>query len=309
VKAWDYLAPYVEPALTLGSAMAADIPAGLAGMAGMMFEGDDAEAATRRIEDIRDRLTYLPRSQGGVENLSTVADTIETGMEKVGDAAEWATGERQPFKSVGDWINREYGPAAAAAAFTAPEAVSSAVGFRLGQLARARRAAQRASQGATAGIPADIPRLPHAQDVRGVHFGNVEGLAELDPAMYGTGLRGAEASRLADAPDVKPRVHFYLDDRTRGERGTGPYRYEADLKNVYDLSADPLGIRAKYREQFTTPQDARINPGRIDWPSVMNETERFLRGQGYGGYMTPQGNMPAAVMFGSVPVRPAPIAR
>ena len=301
---WDMLAPYVEPALTVGTGMAADIPAGLAGMAGLAFEGDTPEQAAARIEAIRDQLTYLPRSEGGVENLGKVGEGIEWATNKAEDAAQWATGSRSPFKDIGSAVNREYGPAAATALFMAPEAVSSALGFRAGQMARAAR---RGAQVPATPISDGIPRLPHAQSVRGVHFGNVGGLNELDPGMYGTGARGVEATRLAQAPDIRHRVHFYLDDRAKGERGTGPHRYEANLENVYDLSADPAGIRAKMRERFTTPQDSMINPGMIDWESVMNETERALREQGYGGYITPQGAMPAAVMFGNVPVRPAPL--
>jgi hypothetical protein len=301
---WDMLAPYVEPALTIGTGMAADIPAGLAGMAGLAFEGDTPEQAAARVEGIRDQFTYLPRSERGIENLQNVGEGLEWVSNKAGDVAEKVTGKREPFAAVADWVNQQYGPAAAAAMFTAPEAVSSAIGFRAGQMARAAR---RGAQAAPQGLPDGIPRLPHAQTVRGVHFGNVGGLNELDPGMYGKGAKGVEATRLAQAEDIRPRVHFYLDDRKKGERGTGPHRYEADLQNVYDLSADPAGIRSRIRAKYTNPADARINPGMIDWDSVMNETERALREQGYGGYMTPQGAMPAAVMFGNVPVRPAPL--
>ena len=303
---WDMLAPYVEPALTVGSSMAADIPAGLAGMAGLMFEGDTPEQAAARVESIGDQFTYLPRSQGGIENLQKVGEGLEWVSEKASDVAQDLTGSREPFKDIGSSINSRFGPGAATAAFIAPEAISSLAGFRAGQMARAAR---RGAHGA-AGAPADgIPRLPHAQTVEGVHFGNAPGLAELDPGRYGTGARGAEASRLAAAPDIRQRVHFYLDDRAKGERGTGPHRYKATLQNVYDLSADPAGIRAQMRARFTNPQDAMINPGMVDWDSVMNETERALRQQGYAGYMTPQGQMPAAVMFDRVPVQPAPLGR
>lgn len=309
MSAWARLAPYVEPALTLGSAMAAEVPAGLAGLAGLLFEGDDPERAAKRIEAIRDQLTYLPRSEGGIENLSSVAG----GLEKVGDYAgqglEAVTGHQTPFADAAGWVNQRFGPEAATALFTAPEAVSSALGFRAGQAARAARRGARAARAALPAIAEDIPRLPHAQAVRGVHFGNAPDLTELDPERYGSGLKGAEASRLADAPDIRPRSYFYLDDRAKGERGTGPYRYQAELKDLYDLTADPLGIRKSMREQFTAPQDARINPGMIDWAAVQNETERRIRELGYQGYMTPGGQLPAAVMFGRTPVSPYPVPR
>jgi hypothetical protein len=312
VSAWSRLAPYVEPALTLGTGMAAEVPAGLAGLAGLLFEGDDPEKAAKRIEAIREQLTYLPRSEGGMANLEAVAGGIESAIGKVEDAAQWATGERQPFEAMASWVNKRAGPEAATALYAAPEAIGSALGFRAGQMARSARRAGREARRASQDLPAiaaDIPRLPHAQTARGVHFGREPGLTELDPEKYGTGLKGAEASRLEDAPDIRPRSYFYLDDREKGERGTGPYRYQAELQDLYDLTADPLGIRKSMRERFTAPQDARINPGMIDWQAVQNETERRIRELGYQGYMTPGGQLPAAVMFGRTPVTPYPTQR
>ncbi len=309
MSAWSRIAPYAEPAMTLGTAVAAEIPAGLAGLVGLLFEGDDPERAARRIEEIRDRLTYLPRSEGGTENLTKVAEGIEALAGYGERAAEAVTGSKNPVEDLASWVNARYGPEAAAAVFTAPEAVASALGFKAGQAARAaRRGAQAASQGLPE-VAADIPRLPHAQTVRGVHFGRAPDLTELDPEKYGTGLKGAEAARLAAAPDLRPRSHFYLDDRAKGERGTGPYRYQAELQDVYDLTADPLGIRQELRQRYTNPPDARINPGMIDWEAVQNETERRIRELGYQGYMTPGGQLPAAVMFGRTPVSPYPVAR
>jgi hypothetical protein len=289
--------------------MAAEVPAGLAGLAGLLFEGDDVDRAAQRIEDLRNRLTYLPRSEGGVENLETVAGGIESAADWVGDKVEALTGYAEPFKAAADAVNARYGPEAATALFVAPEAAGSALGFRAGQAARAARRASRAAREAIPAVAPDIPRLPHAQAARGVHFSNAPELTELDPERYGSGLKGAEASRLADAPDIRPRSYFYLDDRVKGERGTGPYRYQAELRDLYDLTADPLGIRAVMRDRFTTPQTAQINPGRIDWAAVQNETERRIRELGYQGYMTPGGQLPAAVMFGRTPVSPYPIAR
>lgn len=302
--AWSSIAPYAEPALTFATSMAADVPAGLAGLAGLAFEGDTPEEAAARIERIRDELTYLPRTERGIENLTGAADAIGTVMEKAGDVAEKVTGKREPFKAVADWVAQEYGPEAATAVFMAPQVAGNVLGLRAASAARAGRAAARAAD-ALPEVAADVPRLAHAQTFRGTHFGNVAGLSELDPAAYGTGALGAEAKRLA--PDLRERSYFYLDDRAKGERGTGPHRYQAELRDVYDLSADPLAIRQMMRERYTNPADARINPGMIDWEAVTNETERYLKSLGYGGFATPQGTLPAAVMWGRTPVMPAPL--
>ena len=129
-------------------------------------------------------------------------------------------------------------------------------------------------------------------EVNVVHYSQVEGLAALDPARSGTGTRGAEQRRLAElAVDdaLRQRVYFYARPGAEvpaAERlVTGRNIYEAKLSNVYDIAADPEGLRAN--------------------ANSANDMERAIINAGYDGYWSPQpGDHGAVVLLGTgeVPV-------
>jgi hypothetical protein len=95
-----------------------------------------------------------------------------------------------------------------------------------------------------------------------------------DPNYYGVGIKGAEAERLAGAPDIRPRTHFYTNETAR-EPGLGSNQYRGELKDVYPAS-DPLGLMK----------------------GDFNEFERAVKAKGFKGY---EGS-DAVVYFDHVPV-------
>jgi len=60
----------------------------------------------------------------------------------------------------------------------------------------------------------------------------------LNSAYYGTGLRGAEGSRLRESKDsrISNRIYFYVDtgEGIRPESGVGRFAHEVQLNNIYD---------------------------------------------------------------------------
>lgn len=121
------------------------------------------------------------------------------------------------------------------------------------------------------------------KDIRGaVHYGKVGQLNSLSGAMNGTGIRGAENTRVAQATDprIRQRVYFYLPVEggiPQPESGLGQHVYKADLSNLYDINS----------QQMRLPADS-------------NAMDSAILDAGYSGYFNEaQGTV---VMFGSVPV-------
>lgn len=84
--------------------------------------------------------------------------------------------------------------------------------------------------------------------VTGIHYSR-EPRTSLAGRFYGTGIRGAESQRLAATDDqrIRSRIYFYVDEGNgvRPESGVGQNVHGVILENLYDLSADPLGLRAQ----------------------------------------------------------------
>lgn len=143
-----------------------------------------------------------------------------------------------------------------------------------------------------AGLPPEFGQArPGAVSVRGVHYSG-QSRDRLSSNFFGTGLKGAEASRLADPAnaDLRQRLYFYVDEG-KGvfpEQGVGSRAHDVQLNNLYDLKADPLRLR-------------RDNSGD---PSGM---ERAIMKAGFDGYYAPEifTRQGAVVLIGnhSVPVR------
>lgn len=119
----------------------------------------------------------------------------------------------------------------------------------------------------------------------GYHWSNIEGLTQTDPSKYGTGIRGQEADRLKLAGALRNRTYFYTDPTLR-ESGLGNKQYQANLKNLYDVSKDP--------ENFGT-LSANYNQyqGIIDPEYKANALERIANQAGYEGMLYPN----QAIMF------------
>ena len=129
--------------------------------------------------------------------------------------------------------------------------------------------------------------LEFAKSVPFVHYSTKPNLTYLEPAMYGTGIKGAEAARLKDAPDIKPRSYFYVDKgeaTQRPEQGLGSFKYQGTAQDIYPLHEDPMGFSAMAKQKALDPYMMQFGREVVDTPTHLNELERLIKGAGYKGY-------------------------
>lgn len=137
------------------------------------------------------------------------------------------------------------------------------------------------------------------------HYSNVPSLTQTNPSMYGTGIAGEEAKRLAGFQGaVKDRTYFYTGEpgSVRPEVGLGPHRYKAKSSQLYDISEDPLLLRTLAAEANRTPYTSPYNKGLTDPGQSFTDVERMVKEYGYEGLMNPQQR--TAIMYGPTPVEP-----
>lgn len=131
--------------------------------------------------------------------------------------------------------------------------------------------------------------------VTGYHYSR-EPRRRLSSSFYGTGLKGAERTRLerADAQDIRPRLHFYVDigNGVRPESGVGGSVHKLEMRNLYDANKDELGL-----VKNAQPKD--------DEPRT-NAWERAIIEAGFDGYVARNEGEPVgqAVLLGSHTVTP-----
>ncbi len=109
------------------------------------------------------------------------------------------------------------------------------------------------------------------------HFSNLtDQNVTLDPARYGEGLKGAERTRvLAGAPKVTSA--YGVGGEVEPElRNKTQYSIKVPKKDMYDLSADPAGIKQAVMDD---------NGGVYDH----TEAERMIKEAGFKGYHLPNG--------------------
>jgi hypothetical protein len=137
------------------------------------------------------------------------------------------------------------------------------------------------------------------------HYSNVPNLQFTDPKRYGTGIKGAEAERLAEPGAVRDRSYFYMGEPglVPPEPGLGVNRYRGESSNLYDITQDPLNFNVLARESNRTPYTAKYNQG-IAYPTQdANDIERLVREYGYEGMANPKASKPMAIMFDKTPVQ------
>ena len=137
------------------------------------------------------------------------------------------------------------------------------------------------------------------------HYSNVPDLQFTDPARYGTGIKGAEAERLAEPGAVRDRSYFYMGEpgAISPEPGLGVNRYRGESSNLYDITQDPLNFNVLARESNRAPYSAKYNQG-INYPTQdANDIERLIREYGYEGMANPKASKPMAIMFNKTPVQ------
>lgn len=121
------------------------------------------------------------------------------------------------------------------------------------------------------------------------HYGKVPDLNILEGKYYGTGIKGAEAQRLAgaEAADIRDRVYFYTGKHRR-EAGLGPHVYKWTQANVYNIEKDPMNFRDQ------------IDP-ELKGMDRQNEFDRIVKNAGYSGVYSPSMNG-IGYLFGDVNV-------
>ena len=164
---------------------------------------------------------------------------------------------------------------------------------------------------------------PEGTSARGVHISRQEGLPGTDPSFFGTGHRGAEYQRTKGVlPD---RTYFYtgepgtvvpepavMGQTYGGDMVRGPrFAYEGDLSGLYDIDADPEGLR-KLAEAYNLPGRRSTLPEMLTFGknaegapnlggrSSVPDMERLVRDYGYKGYVTGAGNQRAAAVYDPV---------
>ena len=142
--------------------------------------------------------------------------------------------------------------------------------------------------------------LEHAKSLPFVHFSESPSIAQLDPRMYGRGIKGAEAARLTEAPDIKPRSYFYVDKPgVKPEQGLGPHKYQGTAEGIYPLHEDPLGLSAIAKQKSLDPYLMSQGIQQVDEKQHLNELERLIKQAGYKGYA----NDDVGLMFYPTPVK------
>ena len=137
----------------------------------------------------------------------------------------------------------------------------------------------------------DLPSYGEAREgaisVVGRHY-SPRVQTSLNSAYYGTGLRGAEGTRLRESKDsrISNRIYFYVDtgNGIRPENGVGRFAHEVQLNNIYDPAT-----------RLIPPQGSS------------NAFESAVIDAGFDGYIAPFGRGAAVVMLGpkhdAVPVQ------
>ena len=146
--------------------------------------------------------------------------------------------------------------------------------------------------------------LEYAKKMPFVHYSTAPNISYLEPKMYGTGIKGAEAARLKDAPDIKPRSYFYVDkgaDTMRPEQGLGPHKYSGMAEDIYPLHEDPAGFGSIAKQKAIDPYMMQFGREVVDEPTHLNELERLIKAAGYKGYA----NDDVGLLFHPAPVTKA----
>jgi len=135
------------------------------------------------------------------------------------------------------------------------------------------------------------------------HYSQSASLTQTDPTRYGTGIKGQEAARLRQAPDVRERTYFYTGKpgSVRPEAGLGSNVYTAQGENLYNMRQDPAKLGVLADVVNTTSPLARMNPGGVDDFQRANDFERLMRAYGYSGYYSPEAKV--ATVFEPMNVR------
>ena len=181
----DQVVGGIETAGTIASGIVSEPIAGVSGLLAAVF-GGGSEAAASVVEDVREKLTFIPGSEQGQENLQAIGETIQPALD-VFTGAEDLLGEKT--------LELTGSPELAAIAHTLPTATLEALG--LASFKSAKRIPQTLKT-ADKAIASSVSQLPQRPILTG--RGKVKArIAQL--IEDGTG--DIETAKLA-LPDKKP---------------------------------------------------------------------------------------------------------
>ena len=193
---------------------------------------DDFGGGTVRVKTFRSDGNYLgnnwEKNPNGEDYLSEIQSDRPDLLDGVRDL-------RRRVQAVNQDFNAKYGWGSTAVYAARRKATVDASVIRAGSLGVAREYGN-----AVAG----------ASRFTGIHFSG-ESRARLNSRFYGTGMRGAEASRVNTSEDdrLRHRVYFYVDDGNGvvPESGVGDQIHGVILNNIYDANRDPLKLRGRVK--------------------------------------------------------------
>jgi len=266
--------------------------------------GDITKLPSQAVSNLQQAPAALESAAKGA--MRVAADPVKAASDEYAHAQN-LTHEQQGMR---------YGPAVMGAMMGAPELAEGAVNGignawdlmqRYGEAAPMTPEAlaklqQNARLGQASGQGGGImPMAANGKTMDLYHYSHSPNLDVIDPKMYGTGIKGAEASRVlddtGDLPATPLRSYYYDNPKTK-EVGLGPNQYKVRVSGIYDAGKDPMGLFAQAEDKFTNPPTARINPGAFDQDAAYNWFENRVKKSGYSGIHYPDQN--AAVVFRKV---------
>jgi hypothetical protein len=126
--------------------------------------------------------------------------------------------------------------------------------------------------------------LEHAKRIMFTHYSHQPNLTRLDPSKYGTGMKGAEAERLAEMPELKPRSYFYHGEKIVPESGVGGHKYSGVSERSYSLADDPAGFSAEASLNAYDPYLASKGINQFSQKMYYNTLEKKINEAGFSGY-------------------------
>lgn len=240
----------VEPALTLLSGAAAEPVAGIVGIVQALNPFAEEGAGARAVEDVREALTFVPRTEGGQQSLETVsnllqpvAQVLQSAERKLGDETLEATGS----------------PALAAAAATAPTAILEILGIAAAKGSiKASDRIKKASETAAVkkSVVESVPQIDQLKDTARAVYNELDQSGVTVKKGAFTGLVNKidnDLKRQGFDPDITPKAAAALN-RFKSEIGASPNLSEVDtLRKVAQKAA-----------QSVDPADASLGSAMIE---------------------------------------------
>jgi hypothetical protein len=229
------LARYVEPAMTAGSTMLAEIPAYAAGMAELNQTGLPSEGV-RRAEEVSERLTYNPRTMEGQAGLQSLTNGVMKVMDALGvdEAVNYLNNTVVPRiqKTFGETAAREIG----SSVMMSLPFVRKVPGLKMDQASRMQRAED-------LGFDDEELFIGSTYDIEDLDLDRMHSDSHFGKAIYTTtSLDDASINYAGEGPDLTNRIQQKADELSgMGEHGRELGRdYVEEARSI--LKGDNEGV-------------------------------------------------------------------